>query len=83
MRKKRPLFILILLSFVFYGCPNSTEPEPDPCEGKYPVSADFEIWDTHRLLVSKIQTDTFCKSPYYAVFICKNTYDYYEWTVGA
>ena len=81
--KFKLLFILLLLSFVFYGCPNSTEPEPDPCEGKYPVSADFEIWEGSQAYKYKFLTDTVIHKPNYAVFVCKNNYDYYEWKVGS
>jgi hypothetical protein len=80
--KFKPLFILLLLSFVFYGCPNSTEPEPDPCEGKYPVSADFEIWEKNVSFPYLFQSDTVCMSPNAAVFKSPNNYKFYEWTVG-
>ena len=78
--------VVLPLMWLLTACPDDpVKVEPDPCEGKTPVTADFDIYMKMYDAISKsnfyYHSDTVLKSNY-VIFEAKGDYEYYEWQLG-
>ena len=80
------LMSVLPLMWLLTACPDDpVKVEPDPCEGKTPVTADFDIYitafDEIKKSYFKYHTDT--ALVYNRItFEAKGDYEYYEWQLG-
>ena len=80
------ILLFSILMFSLTACPDDpVKVEPDPCEGKTPVTADFDIYfngyDKIKKIYFNYYTDTILVWDR-VTFEAKGDYEYYEWQLG-
>lgn len=82
---KKLFFLTLLLAIILLtGCPDDpVGPKPDPCEGKKPVSAEFDIMESNYWGQDKYysKSDTILYANI-GNFIAKEENATYQWRIG-